>query len=121
MKPHALRGTAGAEVIDELIPHSTDIIVPKRRFSAFFKTDLDMTLRGLGIDTIVVGGISTEVCIMTTALDGIAYDFKAIILSDCCASYSGEVRDKVLSIYQKTPLYPLFQIMSLNEFISSLG
>ena len=54
MKPHAIRGTAGAEVIDELKPQDSDIILPKRRFSAFHKTDLDTTLRELGVDTIEI-------------------------------------------------------------------
>lgn len=119
MKPHTIRGTAGAEVIDELQPQNSDIILPKRRFSAFFKTDLDITLKELGIDTIVVGGIATEVCVTMTALDSLANNFRAIILSDCCASYTAETRDRALSLHQKSPLRPLLRIMTLAEFISS--
>lgn len=120
MKPHAIRGTAGAEVIDELMPQPTDIIVPKRRFSAFCKTDLDITLRELGVDTIVVCGITTEVCVMITAFDGMSNDFRAIILSDCCASRSPESKDWALGLHRKSPLRPLLKIMTLAEFISSL-
>ncbi len=50
MKVHSLRGTKGSEVVDDLKPEPTDIVLPKRRFSAFFKTDLDQTLRALGIE-----------------------------------------------------------------------
>ncbi len=121
MKPHAIRGTVGAEVISELQPQDSDIVVPKRRFSAFFKTDLDTTLRELEVDTIVVGGIATEACVTMTAFDGISNDFRAIILSDCCASYTTEIHDKVLRLHQKLPLQPLLKIMTLIEFISSLG
>ena len=64
MKVHSLRGPKGAEVVDELKPEPADIILPKRRFSAFFKTDLDQTLRTLGVDTIIVTGITTEVCVL---------------------------------------------------------
>jgi len=53
MKSHSIRGTEGAEVVADLNPEPTDIILPKRRFSAFFKTDLDQTLRLLGVDTLV--------------------------------------------------------------------
>ena len=120
MKPHAIRGTAGAEVIDELKPQDTDIILPKRRFSAFYKTDLDITLRELGVDTIVVCGIITEVCVTMTALDGIGNDFRAIILSDCCASRSPEIREQTLGLHRKSPLRPLLKIMTLAEFIASL-
>src|SRR4030043_1641611 len=60
MKVHSLRGTKGAEVLDDLRPQPADIILPKRRFSAFYKTDLDQTLRTLGVDTIVATGMTTE-------------------------------------------------------------
>ena len=90
-------------------------------FSAFFKTDLDITLRGLEVDTIVVGGISTEVCVMFTAFDGIANGFKSIILSDCCASYTRETHDKALSLYGRGAMQSLLKIMTLTEFVSSLG
>lgn len=66
MPPHAVRGSAGAEVIDELKISPEDIILPKRRFSAFFKTDLDITLRTLEIDTIAVAGLTTEICVLAT-------------------------------------------------------
>ena len=48
-----------------------DMVLPKRRFSAFFKTDLDQTLRTLDVDTVLVGGISTNFCVLTTALDAV--------------------------------------------------
>ncbi len=117
MKPHCIRGTTGEAVISELQPQDSDFIVPKRRFSAFFRTDLDITLRYLGVDTIVVGGISTPVCVMTTALDGVSNDFRVIILDDCCAAYQREIHDKALSLYGRMPM---LEIMSLNEFISDL-
>ncbi len=116
VKPHAITGTRGAEVIDELKPQDSDIILPKRRFSAFFRTDLDFTLRRLEVDTIAVGGVTTEVCVCATVLDGITNGFRAIFLSDCCASYTPEQRDRVLGLYQKSPLWPLLRVMTLAEF-----
>ena len=86
MKVHSLRGTKGSEVVDELRPEPTDTVLPKRRFSAFFKTDLDQTLRVLDVDTIVVTGMTTEVCVLMTAMDGLCHDFSAILLEDCTAS-----------------------------------
>ena len=55
MKPHAIRGTDGTKPIPDLEPQATDIILEKRRFSAFFKTDLDQTLRTLHVDTVAIG------------------------------------------------------------------
>lgn len=117
MRLHAVRGTVGAEVIDELGPDPTDIVLPKRRFSAFYKTDLDQTLRVLGVDTIVVTGITTEVCVLMTALDGLSHDFSAILLEDCTASKSRPIHDACLDLYRDFVLYPLLRVMSLSDFL----
>jgi len=118
MRVHAVRGTVGAEVIDELGPDSTDIVLPKRRFSAFYKTDLDQTLRVLEVDTIVVGGITTEVCVLMTALDGVCHDFCAILLEDCTASKSATIHDACLDLYRDFALFPLLRVMSLSDFLA---
>jgi nicotinamidase-related amidase len=120
MKPHSLRGTPGAEVVKDLIQEPSDIIVPKRRFSAFFKTDLDMTLRGLQVDTVAVTGIATHVCVLATALDALCHDLKTIILEDCCAAPTPEIHQRTLDNYRRNPLYPLFRVMTTQEFLSEL-
>ena len=120
MKPFALRGTEGVKVIPELQPQEKDIVLEKRRFSAFFKTDLDITLRMFGIDTIALGGIAIELCILYTAFDGMANDFKVIILEDCCASH-GEAFGKVLlDLYRTSRLQHFIRIMTLNQFCSEV-
>jgi nicotinamidase-related amidase len=121
MKVHSIRGTQGAEVIDDLKPEPQDIILPKRRFSAFFKTDLDQTLRMLGVDTIVVTGMTTEVCVLMTVMDGLSHDFSAIILEDCTASRRGEFHQGCLSLYRDFALYPLLRIMTLKEFLNEIS
>ena len=121
MKVHSLRGTKGAEVVDDLKPHPTDIILPKRRFSAFFKTDLDQTLRTLSIDTIVVTGMTTEVCVLMTAMDGLCHDFSVLLLEDCSASRSKEIRQDCLNLYRDFALSPLLRIMTLDEFLREVS
>jgi len=121
MKAHAIEGTPGDEVIEELKPQGSDIVLPKRRFSAFFRTDLDFTLRELGVDTIAVGGINTEVCVYMTVFDGITNGFRAIFLSDCCASYTPEQRDRVLDLHRKSPMRPVLKVMTLAEFAADCG
>lgn len=117
MKPHSLRGTKGSEVMDELKLEPSDIFLPKRRFSAFFKTDLDQTLRVFGVDTIVVTGVTAEFCVLTTGIDGVCHDFNAIILEDCTASHKKEIHQTCLSLYRKTALYPLLRVMTLDQFL----
>ncbi|NWF93326.1 MAG: cysteine hydrolase [Syntrophaceae bacterium] len=121
MKVHSLRGTKGSEVADELKPEPSDILLPKRRFSAFFKTDLDQTLRTLGVDTIVVTGMTTEVCVLTTALEGLSHDFSVILLEDCSASRNKEFREGCLRLYRDFALYPLLRIMTLDEFLKEIS
>jgi len=120
MNPHAIQGTAGAQVISELNPEAGDLIVAKPRFSAFFKTDLDITLREWGVDTVVIAGVSTEICVLSTAYDAVCHDFNVIVLDDCCASRFTETRDRVLSLLKKTPLYPLLRVISLADFLKTV-
>ncbi len=116
MQEHALRGTKGAEVMDELDRVPGDIQLPKRRFSAFFKTDLDQTLRLYGIGTVAIAGINSHWCVLNTAFDALANDFCASIISDCCASYRADVHETTMTLYRKSPLHPLFQVLTLEEF-----
>jgi nicotinamidase/pyrazinamidase len=121
MKVYALRGTEGAEVVDDLKPRPTDIILSKRRFSAFFKTDLDQTLRTLGMDTIIVTGITTEVCVLMTVMDGLSHDFSVILLENCSASRNKEFHQGCLNLYRDFALYPLLRIMTLDEFLKEVS
>jgi len=121
MKEHSIRGTEGAEVTDRLVQAPTDIWLPKRRFSAFFKTDLDQTLRLHGVDTLAVAGISTNWCVLSTVLDALAHDFAAYFIEDCCAAHKEEVHEQILNIFRNNPLYPIFQVMTADEFLQKLN
>ena len=120
MNEHSIRGTEGAEVTDELVQCDTDLFLPKRRFSAFFKTDLDQTLRLYGVDTIAITGLATHWCVLTTAMDALSHDFRAYIIEDCCASFNQEIHESMLNIYRKNPLYPLFKIITSEEFMKEM-
>jgi nicotinamidase/pyrazinamidase len=119
MKPHSIKGTEGAQVIDALEQAPTDLVSEKRRFSAFFKTDLDQTLRMFNVDTIVVAGLATHICILTTVLDAVASDFKAVLVQDCCAAPTPEIHDNIIRIYEKAAFAPLLRIMSSAEIIEA--
>ena len=80
---HAMRGTWGAEVIPELKPDINDYVVLKRTYDGFFNTELEITLRSLGIDTVVVCGIHTHVCVLCTALGAFYRGFQVVALEDC--------------------------------------
>ncbi|MFA4835309.1 MAG: isochorismatase family cysteine hydrolase [Dehalococcoidia bacterium] len=119
-KPHTIMGTEGAKVISEFGPVETDIILPKRHMSAFMGTGLETTLRDMGVDTIAVAGISTPVCVLSTVLDGLAYDFKAILLEDCCAAYRRADHEAIVKVYGNAKMQPLLQAMTLEKFLAAL-
>ena len=118
MAPHAIRGTAGAEVTDALTREDRDIILPKRRFSAFFKTDLDQTLRTLQVDTVAVCGITTLFCVLATAFDSLCHDFNTIIVEDASCAHKDEVHQDLMDFYRRNPLYPLFRILPASDVAS---
>lgn len=120
MAPHAIRGTKGAEVTDALTREEGDIILPKRRFSAFFKTDLDQTLRTLKVDTVAVCGITSTFCVLATAFDALCHDFKTIIVEDASCAHKAEVHQTLLGFYRRNPLYPLFRILPADEVITQI-
>ena len=83
-----LTGTEDIEFYGEIRPEKGDIVVEKRRYSAFYSTDLDLILRCKGIDTLIIGGVVTHMCCDTTARDARMRDYKVIFLSDGTATYS---------------------------------
>ncbi len=85
---HCLEGSWGAEVIEEL--PKPDYFVKKRRYSAFFMTDLQLLLAEKEIKELILAGVATDVCVMHTAVDAIQYGYKVTILKDCTAGTNKE-------------------------------
>ncbi len=117
MTPHSLRWTDGEKVARSLTVKDSDIILPKRRFSAFFKTDLDQTLRTLNVNKVYVCGITSIFCVLATAFDSICHDFYTVIIDDATTAHKDEVHEQVMNFYRKNPLQPLFEIKSSSEII----
>lgn len=80
---HCVEGAAGTELWPTLRPRPGDYYVPKRRYSAFFGTDMDILLRGLGSDTLILIGSLTDVCIHYTFADAHQRDFRTRVVEDC--------------------------------------
>ena len=79
--------TPGIEIYKEIAPAEDEIVIRKRRYSAFFGSDLDIVLRGWGIDTVVVSGVTTENCCHATARDAFYRDYRVAFLSDATATF----------------------------------
>lgn len=84
--PHCLDGTWGARVIEDLDPRPDDVYIVKRRYSAFFNTDLDLTLRDLQVNTLVIFGVVTNICVRSTVHDAFFLGYQVIVPEDCVAA-----------------------------------
>ncbi|RST74155.1 cysteine hydrolase [Siminovitchia acidinfaciens] len=80
-------GTPGAEIYPEVAPLENEPVIKKHRYSAFFGTDLDIILRGKGIETVVIVGLTTEDCCFAAARDAMYRGYKVAFLSDVTGTY----------------------------------
>jgi nicotinamidase-related amidase len=83
--PHAVRGTHGAAVIDELAPLETDPVIEKTSYSAFHQTGLEGLLQSRSIDHLTLAGCVTNICIFYTAYDAVIRGYHVTVPSDCVA------------------------------------
>jgi len=85
-----VRGEPGHDIIAELYPEAGEPVIDKPGKGAFYQTDLDLMLRNRVIDTLLVCGVTTEVCVNTTVREANDRGYRCIVLADCCASYFPE-------------------------------
>ena len=85
-------GPLSVENPPEFCRGAEDYEIVKPRYSAFFQTALDLLLRRLGIDTVVLTGTTTPNCIRTTCYDAISLDYRVLVLADCCSSNTEEIQ-----------------------------
>jgi nicotinamidase-related amidase len=88
-----IRGEAGHEIIPELAPLASEPVIDKPGKGAFYQTDLDLMLRNRGIDTLLVCGVTTEVCVHTTVREANDRGYRCVVVADCCGSYFPEFHE----------------------------
>ncbi|EXF93385.1 isochorismatase hydrolase [Pseudomonas fluorescens HK44] len=79
-------GTRQVEIIEHLAPQSDDQVLDKGRYSAFHSTDLDARLKTLGVDTLIVSGVLTDVCVLSSVFDAFARGYHIRLVSDACTT-----------------------------------
>jgi ureidoacrylate peracid hydrolase len=84
--PACVRGTWDAEILNELQPAEGDHIVLKRRDSSFQDTELDLWLRSAYVDTLIITGVDTGICVDNTLMDGFNLGYDIILVEDATAS-----------------------------------
>lgn len=101
-----IKGTPGCEMVPELAVVPADIVIVKKRYSAFYQTTLDETLVRFAPDTLILAGINTHACIRTTAIDAYQRDWNVVLAADCVDSYDQEhhrisiryMKDKIAAV-----------------------
>lgn len=85
---HLLEGDRASELVDELAPRDNEYVITKRRYSCFFGTDFEILLRGLKVDTLLLLGGLTDVCVHYTFVDAHQRDYFVRVIEDCCGGSS---------------------------------
>lgn len=94
MRPNCIEGSGGEEIDPFLeVDPVKDYVIRKRRYSAFFGTDLDLVLREHNVRNVVVVGTKTNCCIRATVTDAYNLDYRVVVLSDCVATNSEVVNE----------------------------
>jgi ureidoacrylate peracid hydrolase len=84
-----IRDTWDTDIVPELKPQPNDIVTYKTRFSGFYKTDLDATLKKFGIKYLIVTGVTTSICVESTVRDAMFRDYLCVLLHDCMSEPVG--------------------------------
>jgi len=113
-----VKGTWGAEIVDEMTPADGDIVIEgKRGLDAFASTNLDFILRSKGITTIALGGFLTNCCVESTMRSGYEKGYQVYTLTDCTAATSAEEHDNAIS-----KDYPMFsRPVTSSDFLAALS
>ncbi|MBJ3774619.1 cysteine hydrolase family protein [Acuticoccus mangrovi] len=88
-KSMAIEGSPVTEIVPALAPRPGEHTVFKHRYSPFHGTDLDMLLRNLKVDTLVVAGVNTNNCVLCTCFEAFNRDYRVVLMDDVCASMNG--------------------------------
>ncbi len=114
---HALRGSEGASIIKDLEYNpEKDCVVYKRRYSAFFRTDLDILLNELGVDSLIFVGVHTHICVQHTVADAYYLGYQIYVASDGTTAFTQEDHDQAIKFMSK--MYGA-NILTIDEILTN--
>ena len=113
-RSHNMEGSAGTQIIPALYRPGDYVVNNKKRYSAFYMTDLEFVLKNLSIDTVILTGINTSSCCLATAFEATVRDYRVIMLEDCMDSMDGrDFHDAAVKIMRRI----IGQVMMSDELI----
>ncbi len=113
---HIMAGTWDAQIVDRLLPREGEFVIPKSRFNAFYGTNLELVLRSLGVDTLIVAGVATNVCVESTIREAFIRDVNVILPRDATASYTKEMEEASLA----TLGFMFANVATVNEVVEAI-
>lgn len=93
---HCLEGDPATELAEGLEPRAEEYLIRKRRYSAFFATELDLVLSSYGAQTLILVGALTDVCVHYTFVDAHQHDYRCLLVTDCVGGSSAQAHDAAL-------------------------
>ena len=112
-----LKGSWDSQILDSLAPEENDIIIEKNRPSAFISTQLDSIISAMKLESILVCGVTANMCVETTVRDSCQRDIKTFVAKDAIA----EVDDDRMKLALMSMEYFFAKIMTVDEIINSWG
>ncbi len=95
---HAVRATSGSDIVKELTYEVGELVVPKTRYSGFFKTKLETHLRARRAEKLHLIGVATDICILATAIDALMRDFEVVVYDRATAALTLERHSRALGL-----------------------
>ena len=114
---HCFDGSWDAEITEELKPESDDYIVKKHRYSAFYNTQLEEVLRGLGIQQLVVTGIATNICVESTIRDAFYRDYNVFVPREATASFTEEAEKGAFGNFE----FAFARVTTVEDMVEKLN
>ena len=115
-RTHCVEGTWGAQIIEELTPRKGEHLVVKKGFGGFANTQLDTILRNMEVNTCIVSGVTTCVCVSNTVRGGVEYNYRMVIAEDGVAEVNKQAHASELATMQR-----LFaDVMTVDDIIARL-
>lgn len=110
-------GSWDAAIVDQLEPRDGEVIIKKNRPSAFYSTPLESYLRAMKIQNLVICGVTTNICVETTARDASQRDYRTFVVSDAVGEVEQDRHDAAL----KSLGYMFARVMTVAEVLESWG
>lgn len=115
---HNILGMPGCEVMPTLLAQRDFIIDAKKRYDCFTATDLELSLRAHGVNTVLITGVNTNSCVMATSTAACCRDFAVVVVSDCVDTMDGQdLHDAALKVIGRA----FGQVMTTDEALAAVG